>query len=236
MIGGSKNHIKLKSEAIKLRRKGFSYKEIKDQIFVSKSTLSDWLRYIPLTDEQKHRLLDKTAKARSMGSKALKRYRLERTKKIKNKARGEIEFISERDLQLIGITLYWAEGHKQKVHNPSQRVSFSNSDPRMIKVFLKWLRESLNILDEELTPDIYIHTSYKKKKKDLIDYWSGVTNLEKSVFNHIYIKKNKVHSFRKNRGKNYHGVLRLAVRKSSNLNRKISGWIEGICLQTGIID
>ena len=234
MIDSSKNYNELKSKAVNLRLKGLSYQEIKSRISVSKSTLSLWLREIHLTPDQKHKLLDRTAKARSMGSKALKRYRLERTRKIKNKARGEVKYISKRDLWLIGTTLYWAEGHKQKVHNPSQRVSFSNSDPQMLKIFLRWLRECLYVSDDKLTPDIYIHETYQKKNKDLIKYWSVVTGFEEAVFTHIYIKKNKVHSYRKNRGKDYHGVLRIAVRKSANLNRRISGWVEGICLQAGI--
>jgi len=105
---------------------------------------------------------------------------------------------------------------------------FSNSDPNMIKIYMKWLSDSLKIGYEDLIFDIYIHETYKKSKNELIKYWSNVTNVPEKYFNHIYIKKNKVFSYRKNRGKKYNGVLRIAVRKSADLNRKVTGWIQGI--------
>lgn len=48
---------------------------------------------------------------------------------------------SKQTLWCIGIALYWAEGAKQKPHNVSQKVAFSNSDPAMIKLFVRWLHE-----------------------------------------------------------------------------------------------
>jgi len=41
-------------------------------------------------------------------------------------------------------------------------------------------------------------------------------------------KRHKINTKRTNIGKDYFGVLRVYVRRSVNLNRKISGWIEGI--------
>lgn len=48
----------------------------------------------------------------------------------------------------------------------------------------------------------------------------------------IYLKKNKVNSYRKNKGEGYHGVLRITVKKSTDLNRKVMGLVEGICLHS----
>lgn len=42
-----------KFRALELRRKGLSYGAIRQQIYVSKSTLSIWCRDIELTKEQK---------------------------------------------------------------------------------------------------------------------------------------------------------------------------------------
>ena len=105
---------------------------------------------------------------------------------------------------------------------------FSNSDPNMIGIYMKWLSESLKIASNDLTFDIYIHETYKKSKNELIKYWSDITKMPSESFDHIYLKKNKVHSYRKNRGKKYYGVLRICVRRSTDLNRKVTGWIQGI--------
>ena len=43
----------LRETAVAMRREGRSYREIREVVGVSKSTLSLWLRDIPLTEEQK---------------------------------------------------------------------------------------------------------------------------------------------------------------------------------------
>jgi len=48
-------NVKLKEEALILRKKGLSYSEIKKRILVSKSTLSSWLHDIKLTPKQQER-------------------------------------------------------------------------------------------------------------------------------------------------------------------------------------
>lgn len=226
-------HLLLHKEAIYLRTQGHSYSEIGSKIKVSKSTLSGWLRYIPLQNSQKKRLYDKGVVARALGSKALKQYRIQKTKTIIKNAIDEVNS-HKIDLWLVGTILYWAEGHKQKTHNPSQRLMFSNSDPNMIAIYMKWLLESLKIGHENLTFDIYIHETYKKSKSELVKYWSNITKMPNESFNHIYFKKNKVHSYRKNRGKKYYGVLRICVRRSADLNRKVTGWIQGISKELNV--
>lgn len=105
----------------------------------------------------------------------------------------------------------------------------------MIEIYLKWLQTNLKIPKDRFVLEIYIHKTYKSNKLDLINYWSNVTGFPPQRFDKIRYKKNKVHSYRKNRGNNYWGVLRIRLRKSTDLNRKITGWIEGICLQCGVV-
>jgi len=223
-----------KAEAIELRKKGLSYSEILDEIHVSGSSLSLWLHNVNLKNEHKLRLIEKGDAARRLGSATLKRMRIMRTKEIVERSRLEIGNLSKNDLMLIGVSLHWAEGSKQKENDPSKEVVFSNSDPRMIKIYLKWLNECLGIHPGEIVFEIYIHETHKKSIAELASYWSKVTEFPILKFSKVYFKKNKVHSFRKNRGLNYSGVLRISVRKSTDLNRKIMGWIEGICLQSGV--
>ncbi len=220
-----------KLQAIKLRKKGFSYSEIIKSVRVSQSSLSLWLHDMELTKSQRLRLSKKGDLARKLGSGALHEQRILKTKLIVKKAVSEIKNLDKNDLMLIGITLYWAEGNKQKEHNPSTEVIFSNSDPKMIQVYLMWLKVCLKIPDDRLVFEIYIHKTYRKTEGDLKRHWSLVTNIPVSKFNKIYYKKNKTHSYRRNRGPEYNGVLRIKIRKSTDLNRKIAGWIQGVCLQ-----
>lgn len=221
-------------QAIELRKKGLSYSEILEYVHVSQSSLSLWLHNIKLSKKQTLRLTEKGNSARKLGSIALRNYRLTKTKQIIKNAISEINNISKHDLMLIGTTLYWAEGNKQKVHNPSASVIFSNSDPKMIRLYLKWLKVCLGITENQLSPEIYIHKTYKRSKEELINYWANKTGIPFSRFEKVYFKKNKTHSYRKNRGLEYEGVLRIRVRKSTDLSRKIAGWTEGICIQSGV--
>lgn len=224
---------KEKEKAIKLRKQGFSYSEILRKVPVAKSTLSLWLRSIGLAKRQKQRLTEKKLNAMKLGWEACRQKRLRTTEEIKTKARNEIGKLSNRELWLIGIALYWAEGTKQKENNPSQKVRFSNSDPLMIKVFFRWLRKICKIPLRDLGFEIYIHETadIEEAKK----YWSCILNLSVKNFQKIRLKKHKINTKRRNIGNKYHGLLAITVKRSTNLNRKIQGWINGICKNCRVV-
>ncbi len=126
----------------------------------------------------------------------------------------------------MGIALYWAEGSKAKEHNVSQGVVFSNSDPMMVRLFLDWLEKCLNINYDRVMFSLYLHETAKSRLDIIRKYWFDILRQHTDLA--VYYKKGLSQSYRKNRGENYYGVLRITVRKSSELNRKISGWILGI--------
>lgn len=220
---------KLRKKAVELRKKGWSYTEIQKEVSVSKSTLSLWLRDIKLSEDQKARLKEKSIANQRLGAKANRKKRISKTIKLKKKARREVGRITEKELFYLGTVLYWAEGSKQKEHNPSERVSFSNSDPFMVRIFLRWLFEVIGLQREKIDFSIYSHENIRDREKEIINYWSRITGFDEVKFDKIYYKKSKKKNYRKKQGKNYYGLLRITVKRSTDLNRKIAGWIEGIC-------
>lgn len=221
--------LKEKEKAIKLRKRGFSYSEILKEIPVAKSTLSLWLRSVGLAKKQKQRLTEKKILGQQRGARAKREQRIQLAEEIKKRARREIGRLSDRELWLIGITLYWAEGSKQKENNPSQVVKFSNSDPRAIRIFIKWLRKICLISKKDINFRISLHENEADRLYDIRRYWANITKYSIDFFQKIDWKRNKINTKRKNIGDRYFGLLNVYVRKSTNLNRKISGWIEGIC-------
>lgn len=222
----------LRSNAIALRKKGWSYSEILKRVPVAKSTLSLWLRGVNLSKKQKQKLTRKKLKAAHRGGKVKKNKRIALTKKIKKQARDEIGGFNKRDLWLVGIALYWAEGSKQKENNPSQGLVFSNSDPLMLKVFLKWLLSCLKIKKNDIKFEIYLNKNFLMNLHSIKRFWSGETGFPIERFSKIYFKKNKINN-KKKFNLNYFGLIRIKVKNSTNLNRRISGWIEGICNNAG---
>ena len=124
-----------KERALELRKQGRSYREILVEIPVAKSTLSLWLHSVGLSREQKQRLTEKKLVAIHKGSQARKRNRIWEQEQIMDVARLEVGTLSWRELWLIGATLYWAEGAKEKEYRVGNRVQFTNMDPQMIKLF-----------------------------------------------------------------------------------------------------
>lgn len=219
-----------KERAILLRKEGFSYSEVLKQIPVAKSTLSLWLRSVGLSKRQKQRLTQKKLDSIKRGWLKWHQKRVDLVNKLRNEAKSEIKDLTNKDLWLIGVALYWAEGAKEKEYRPGQQVQFSNSDPLMIRVFLKWLKDVIKVKEDEIKHEIYIHENSKNNIKSVIKYWAEIANTDiDKIKQHVYFKRNKLSTNRKNINDKYFGLLRVRVKKSSTLNRKITGWIEGIC-------
>ncbi len=203
----------LKEQAIVLRKNGFTYAQILEQVPVAKSTLSLWLRSIQLVKKQKYIMTEKRLAAVKRGWETSRKKRIDKTNAIQQTAILEIKEINALDLLTLGTMLDWAEGTKQRTHNISQGICFSNSDPKMIKLFLKWLLECLKISSDDIYFNIYVHENHRSNTYSLVDYWAGVTRFPQAKFDRIYFKKHKVASNRKNKGETYHGLLRIAVKE-----------------------
>ncbi|MDP1884108.1 MAG: hypothetical protein Q8L10_01960 [Candidatus Moranbacteria bacterium] len=212
-----------KQLAIQLRKKGLTYNEILKKIPVAKSTLSVWFKNIGIARPQAQRLTRQRELAQIKASEACRNIRIAKEQDIIESAKKEIESISEKELKLIGTILYWAEGSKQKKHNVSQRVSFGNYDPKMVLLFDRWLRKICCLNTEDLIYCIYIHRTANKEKVRL--FWE---KLLKVKIKKIYFKNHSPKTNRRNVDKDYNGLLRIDVSRSTDLNRKISGWILGI--------
>jgi predicted transcriptional regulator len=145
-----KKKIKEKAEARKLREiQGLSIKQIAKRLKVSTSSVSCWVRDINLTVDQKKILDDnfkfKKYKARMAGALANKN----KFGKIRNfwKNRGK-KIATKRDpLHMIGCMIYWCEGRRK---NNKNHISFSNSDPNLLKIFINFLRKSLEVPDNQI--------------------------------------------------------------------------------------
>ena len=219
---------KEKETAIGLRKNGQTYSEILKQVRVAKSTLGLWFKEVKLSRPQTQALTQKKLLAAKRGGEKVKSDRIKRVADIIKRSQNEIDAISERELWLIGIALYWAEGSKEKDFRPGSGLKFSNSDPEMAKIFIKWLVEVCDVSKDRIFPEIYIHESNKNRIPLVKEFWSEKTGFPVSKFEKVYFKRNKIKTVRKNVGDSYFGLLSVRVKSSSELQRKITGWIKGV--------
>ncbi|TSC83294.1 MAG: hypothetical protein G01um101419_48 [Parcubacteria group bacterium Gr01-1014_19] len=215
-----------------MRREGFSYSEILKKIPVAKSTLSLWLRSVTLTTRQQQKLTNKKLIAIQKGGQARHNQRLALMSRIEQETKQDVKSLDNKHLWLAGVMLYWAEGSKEKKHNIGQPLCFNNSDPRMIKFFVKWLIEIIEVDPNDIKFSIYIHKDADAKKA--LSFWSKTLSCDKSTIP-VYFKKPKHKTNRRNTGEGYNGLLRVGVRKSSTLNRRVAAWISHICNYCGIV-
>lgn len=159
-----------------MRQQGFSYDEIlKSGVKVSQSTISRWCHDIALTETQKRRLLEKKHQtslikslvARATESKArADKWAQEQVKKFKKL------FDGEKLLPIIGAALYWAEGAKITGY---KSFEFTNTDPKMIRIMMRFLREVMCVPENKLLVIVRIGKEGNLEKARC--FWSKVTKL-----------------------------------------------------------
>jgi len=225
-LGGYKKGI-----AIDLRKKGFSYDDIKNELNIPKSTVVYWVKNIKLEESQIQKLKNKKLEVARKNSEKRVVKLLKRIEEIREASMKSIGQISKRELWLMGIALYWRQKSSGKKegnfkNNFQNGVSFSSADPSIINLFLKWLEDVGGVTNEELYFDIFMSKDKKRYRDKLVDYWSGMTGLSSGKFKHFYYLKMKGAKESDTKGK--FGFLRVRVRASSMLARQINGWIEGI--------
>jgi len=213
-------------KVMELRKQGFSYGKIMKETGVPKSTVSNWVNKCELTEEQKEELNNNRRKAGLKGAFARKRQRIDKENKIKIEAKKELINLIKDPLWLLGIALYWGEGSKIKPWRISDGVIFSNMDSEMALIFEKWLNEKLGVSKNNLRFQLYIHETIKDVDR-IKQFWSKKLQINKDEIN-VYYKKNKINTLRKNIGNDYNGLIRIKVLKSTDLNRRIAGYIEGL--------
>ena len=89
--------------------------------------------------------------------------------------------VYEEKLKIAGIMLYWAEGTLR-----GNTVDFANSNPKMITVFLKFLRNICGVSEERLR--IYLYAYSYKDIKTLKLNWHKVTKISLTQFTKPYIR------------------------------------------------
>ena len=207
----------LKEKAIKLRKEGLSYREIKQKIGVSKSTLSGWLKVVELTPKQKERLYAKQIEILSRGPQSQKERRLREVEKIVADSEREIKNpLSFEAYRLFGAALYWAEGAK------TNGCAVVNSDPHLILFMVRWLEKVFKI--SPLTLKVWLNIYPQQNDKDIKEFWSQLTSIPVENFGKSFIKPaNK--NFKKNNL--YYGTIEIRVPRGTNLRHQILGWVKG---------
>lgn len=223
-----------KEVALKLRLSGKSYTEIQRTFGIPKSTLSGWFSNLQLSDHLRQKIL---ARGRKKSTAALvQRNRNQTTLAIKRKidtqraAKKEVPPITKDALFFLGTSLYWAEGYKRpQVRNgrelTSHAVSLTNSDPALVRIFLRFLRETCNVPESKIRADIRIYEH--QNGQHLLGYWLQITKISKENFGKTYYGVSKSSIGKRPYNRLPYGTIQIRV-NDTKLFHRIMGWIEGV--------
>ncbi|MEV6422930.1 hypothetical protein [Streptomyces sp. NPDC051662] len=213
----------LREQARELRLKGLTYDQIQVELGCSKSSISLWVRDLPKPERREPAEQAKLA-ARKRWDHELA-VRDEQREKTKAAAAAEIGAMSDRELFLLGVGLYWAEGTKDKPYDRRETVIFVNSDVGMIQVYLAWL-DLLGVRRDRVRYRVMIHESADAEAAE--QYWADQVRADVSTFQKTTLKKHNPKTVRKNVGETYRGCLVVRVAQGAELYRRIEGWWYGI--------
>jgi hypothetical protein len=212
----------LRDKARQLRAEGLNYNQITARLGVSKSSVSLWVRDLPRPPRLS---VEECRKRSAEGSRrywdAERPAREARLAGVAAHAAAEFGDMTDREVLIAGAIAYWCEGVKNKPHRRADRVVFINSDPALIGFFLKFL-DTADIARDALVFRVYIHESADVEAAQR--FWLDVVRAQPSQFRRPALKHHNPKTVRKNVGEGYHGCLRIDVRRSSDLYRRIEGW------------
>jgi hypothetical protein len=154
----------------------------------------------------------------------------QRAHAIRSAGREEIPVLTKRDLQIIGAVLYWAEGYKRlKIKDGRElmnhTISFVNADPMMVRVFVRFLQEVLQVSpgDIHLTMRLYAHINEGAARA----HWIKATGLIDPHFQNTTHMVSIASKGKRPYNRLLYGTLQVAVYDTAKFHR-LMGMIEGV--------
>ena len=213
----------VRARARELREGGLNYDEIAGALGVSKSSVSLWVRDMPRPPRLSY------WETRKRAADGVHRYwaaerpaREARREVVRAAATADIGVLSARDILIAGAIAYWCEGSKRKTYRQTETVAFINSDPDLIKLFLRFLTVA-GVESTQLGFRVHIHESADVAAAE--QFWLAVTGADAAQFQRATLKRHNPRTVRKNVGADYHGCLIVKVRQSGDLYQRIEGWV-----------
>ncbi len=157
---------------MRLRKKGFSIVKIEQDLNVSRSTLSGWLKAVNLTEAQKQKLFENKNKALVAGRKKAviwhNQQKDKRLQEAKNQAQDVLKSIDTKNKYIMELALsilYFGEGGKS-----ADDTTLGSTDPLILKFFLTCLEQIYNFDINRVRCELYIRAD--QNPDALKRFWS----------------------------------------------------------------
>jgi len=161
---GYAGHYVERQRARALRAESWTLREIAEELGVSRSSVSVWVRDV-----------DFVPRPRNRGHASQRPHPLQVRKQAEIEAcRAEavelVGSLSARDRDLFALGLYAGEGEKS-----DGRISMANTNPAYLGVFVRWLREQFLVDEARLRVRLYLHDDLDLAEANT--FWSTVLEI-----------------------------------------------------------
>ncbi len=163
-----------------------SYGSISRELGVAKSTLSYWFsstsHYLSTSEKQ----LEHLKRARTLSTASIFKKSAKKKLILQEKITNELIDFNPFDVfsKKIALSmLYWAEGTK---HKKAGGLTFTNTDPMLIQVFISLLKQVYNIDLGRIKLRLAIHSYHNET--ECKEFWSNLIGININQFNKTYIK------------------------------------------------
>jgi transcriptional regulator with XRE-family HTH domain len=190
-----------------LRRvEGASIKDIARLVGVSASSVSTWVRDIALTPEQHEALAARNVAYNRQMSGTWNQAARRRAQRVDYQEHGRAIARFGDPLFVAGCMLYWAEGAKSR-----NTVKFTNSDPEMVRFFVRFLRDRFEVGDDAISLTCNLFADHQARQREIERFWLDVAELPESCLRKSTVNVYSKYSQKKRRNKLPHGTCRLTV-------------------------
>jgi hypothetical protein len=168
---GYRGKVELQLKARALGEEGRTLLDIAQTLGVAKSSVSLWVRDLNIEVRRRRPGVRR--------SNALHTAKLEQIAECDRLGIERIGALGEDAFLAAGVALYAGEGSKR-----DGKVTFPNTDARMIMFFCAWLRRFFDVDESRLRVRIYLHQGLDLDAA--LAYWSVITGVPLTQFNKPY--------------------------------------------------
>lgn len=211
-IMGYGGKLKEQQLARELRAKSWTLADIAEELGVSKSSVSVWVRDVEFTPNPRRA-------ARKRGPNKLQRAKAAEIERLRADGIERVGALTEREFLLAGLGLYAGDGVKGDT-----QVAFANSNPRLIEFFCFWFRTFFDPEESRLRIRLYLHEDLPLEPAEA--YWSTLVGVPRTQFHKTY-RARADRTIRTNRHE--YGCCHVIYCSCTKI-REIKGLMEGMML------
>jgi transcriptional regulator with XRE-family HTH domain len=204
--------------ARELRAQGCSVKEIERTVGVARSTVSRWVRDVPLGDDQRRALAERVTEGRLQAAER----KAHAARVLRNSYQQEGRRLArERDgSYAAGCMLYWAEGDKRR-----NTLGLANSDPHLLRLFASFLRRHFGVADDAFRVYCNLFADHAARQQEIEAFWLSSLELPPTCLRKSTINTYSKYSEKKRANKLPYGTCKLFVH-STRIVQTIYGSIQ----------